>query len=511
MSSKCEIRKDAYYDSVTLMLASGKMCDVPGVKNAAAMMGTDHNRALMKAAGLIDGDLQFSPNDAVIGILAEEDAAVDKALAALDEFLTKKAASGAKDIKPKTLEGAKRLLPEANLEIISVPGRFAAAEAEKALDMGMHVLLFSDNVTIEDEIKLKEKAVEKGLLMMGPDCGTAIINGIALGFANAVRRGGIGLAAAAGTGLQEATVLIERFGGGVSQALGTGGRDLKEAVGGLMMKLCLNALESDPGTDTIVIVSKPPHPTVMAEIAKQISAFKKPVVSCFLGGNPEILKGSGAIWAKDIESAARIAVSLSTGINREKEEEAVSDFASSEASLYKSGQIHLRGLYSGGTLCYESMLALGEAGLEIRSNIAQDKKLQLEDPEQSVGHTLLDMGDDYFTNGMAHPMIDPRQRAQRVLKEAEDPSVAVILLDCVGGYGSHENPAGAIAGAIKKAKRLAAQEGRHLTVVASVCGTEGDPQKRGDQENILREAGAVVAACNGDAARLGAEIARKIS
>ena len=510
MTTKNEVRKDAYFDSVTLMMASSKMCEVPGVKNAAIMMGTDHNRDLMTAAGLIGpGTPAFTANDTVLGIIAESEEAAVAAIAAMEEYLAKKASSAGGEQKAKTLDGAKRVRGDLNFAVVSIPGRYAKAEVDKALDMGLHVLLFSDNVTLAEEIALKEKAVEKGLLMMGPDCGTAIINGTALGFANVVRNGNIGLVAAAGTGLQEATVLIDRFGGGVSQALGTGGRDLKEAVGGRMMNLCLDALRDDPATEVIVIVSKPPHPSVMARIAGKIKTLGKPVVACFLGGDPAVLEGTGAVCARDLETAARLAVELSCGGVKNDGapgDEELNRLAAAEAGRYAPEQRHLRGLYSGGTLCYEAMLALRENGLPVYSNIAMEAEFLLADVEKSTDSTVLDMGDDYFTNGLPHPMIDPRLRVERIGREAADPETAVLLLDCVGGYGSHENPAGAMAPAIRSAREAAESRGGHLTVIASVCGTENDPQKRGEQEEILRGAGAIVMPCNAQAVRLAAAV-----
>lgn len=264
MAVTTKIWSDTYYDSVTLMLGSSMISALPGIDEAMVLMGTDRNKTVIRASGLIaEGTGSFGPNDIVIGIRSEDEAAARTAIDTLEAFLTSKKGSGDRNITARTLAGALREDPGINLAMISVPGRYARAEVEKALDSGLHVMLFSDNVSLEDEIALKDRALEKGLLMMGPDCGTAIVNGCALGFANVVRRGNIGLVAAAGTGLQEITVLIDRLGGGVSQALGTGGRDLKEDVGGRMMGLCLEALRDDPATEVIAILSKPPHPSVV--------------------------------------------------------------------------------------------------------------------------------------------------------------------------------------------------------------------------------------------------------
>lgn len=508
MVTKNQVRKNLYFDSVTLMVASSMMRRMEGVENAAVMMGTDHNRELMSDAGLIGPDTEaFGVNDTVVGVLAESEEAAEAAIAFFDSYLSGKtsAAESAEDLRVKTVAAAKNALPAANFTVISVPGRYARAEAEKALDLGLHVLLFSDNVPLEEEVALKKKAVEKGLLMMGPDCGTTIINGTALGFANVVRRGNIGLVAAAGTGLQEVTVLIDLLGGGVSQALGTGGRDLKEEVGGMMMSLCLEALKNDPETEVIAILSKPPAQSVMEKILRQLEQIDKPVIAAFLGGDPSLLEGSRVVWAGDLEQLAKLSVLAAQGKKPELPEEddaMLRAIAEEECAKLAPGQKYLRGLYSGGSLCYETILLMKERGIKAWSNVALDKEYLMEGGESSQESTLLDMGEDFFTNGLPHPMIDFRQRIDRMMQEAADPTVGVLLLDCVCGYGTHENPAGELAPAIRKAKETAARAGRHLTVIASVTAAETDPQPRSEQVRALESAGAIVLPCNAQAARL---------
>ena len=505
MVIKTEVRRDAYYDSFTLMMGSSRMSDVPGVQEAMAFMGTTRNDKVIRASGLVaEGTPSYGASDTVIGIRADSEEAVTEALRVFDAFLEQKQAPNKDDIRAKTLAGAKRLVPGINFTVISVPGGYAKHEVENALDLGMHVLLFSDNVSLDEEIALKDDALEKGLLMMGPDCGTAIVNGVALGFANVVNRGNIGLVAAAGTGLQEVTVLIDRLGGGVSQALGTGGRDLKEPVGGKMMMLCLEALRNDPATEVIVIISKPPHPSALENIKQVILTIDKPVVACLLGADSSALEGTGARFASDLEQAAHIAMELA-GFKSDPVDDnrkMLEALAEKEAAQFADEQVYLRGLYSGGTLCYETLLALDRAGVSAYSNIALKPEMKLKEVERSKENTLLDMGDDYFTDGMPHPMIDPRMRIARIEQEANDPEVAVLLLDCVGGYGSHDDPAGAMAPAISTAIVHARNQSRHLCVIASVCATENDPQKRSVQEQTLRDAGAIVTDCNAQAARL---------
>jgi FdrA protein len=356
----------------------------------------------------------------------------------------------------------------------------------------MHVLLFSDNVSLEDENELKDFAIQQGLLMMGPDCGTAIINGVALGFANVVRRGGIGLVAASGTGAQEVSVLIDKFGGGISHVLGTGGRDVKASVGGKMMLMGLDALAADPQTQVIGIVSKPPYPSVLKKILAKLNTIDKPVVACFLGEATEVFEGTKVIGCKTLESIAAKLVEL------EKGHAPKLDPLPTLQTLPIDGKF-IRGLYTGGTLAYEAMLLLQSEVGHVYSNIAIDSTFSLTDVEVSQQHTILDMGEDYFTDGMPHPMIDPRLRSERIKKEVADPETAVILLDCVLGYGSHPDPAGAIVKAIESAR--SAYPTRNIHYVATVCGTDADPQNGIQQRNQLIAAGIHVLPTNAQAAR----------
>ena len=507
-----DIKKNTYYDSVTLMLFSGNLSAAPGVKDASVMMGTDHNKSIMAKAGILSEEVaaKAGPNDLIVGILAETEEASEGAVNLLEELFENKAKAAVTDtqIKTKTLPSAIRQLGSPNFAVISLPGKYAANEAMKVMRNNMHVLLFSDNVSIAEENRLKDYAVEHGLLMMGPDCGTAIINGVALGFANIVRRGDIGLVAAAGTGLQEASVLIDRMGGGISQALGTGGRDVKSEIGGKMMLMALQALENDPGTRVVGIISKPPAADVMQKVVEFTQSMTKPVVACFLGADgaqPQI----GAIqFAQTLEDAAAQLVQISLGL--EQSPLRAADFTSviqQEIAQYEPTQKYIRGLYSGGSLCNESIQLLEQAVGRVYSNIAHDA-YAMENVEESAGNTFVDMGDDYFTDGMPHPMIDPRLRMDRIKKEAQDESVAVVLLDCVLGYGSHADPAGALASAIEEAKTLSG--GRHITYIASVCGTDGDFQNRAVQEETLRKAGVIVANSNAQAAKLAAELMKTL-
>ena len=386
-------------------------------------------------------------------------------------------------------------LGTANLALISTPGTYATAEAIKALKLGLNVFLFSDNVPVEDEIELKTMARARGLLVMGPDCGTAILDGVPLGFANAVRRGTIGLVGASGTGLQQVSCLIDRYGAGVSQAIGVGGRDLDERVGGAMMLAALERLAADPGTELIVLISKPPSASVAERVLAAAAAVGKPVIVNFLGGDPDAVTAAGSIPAATFEAAATIASAMALGDTVPADDGLApatvpaNDVREARAEL-DPGQWRIRGLYSGGSLA-------GEAKLVLRASLGADAAKR---------HEIVDLGDDEYTVGRPHPMIDPRLRNEHLEAAAGDPSTAVILLDVVLGYGSNPDPAGALASAIRAARADAAREGRRFAVVASVCGTSGDPQDLGAQEARLAEVGVILAPSNARAAALAARI-----
>lgn len=509
------IKHNAYFDSVTLMLFSSKLGGIEGVSEAAVMMGTDHNIELMKSSGILSEELasKVTANDLVIGIKADSQEVIDLAIKTLEEQFENKTKSseGSGAVRVKTVDAAVKKMEGLNFAIISVPGRFAAAETMKCLKNNMNVLLFSDNITIEEENELKDFAIKNELLMMGTDCGTAIINGVALGFANVVRRGNIGLVAASGTGLQEMTVVIDKLGGGISQAIGTGGRDVKKEIGGKMMLFALDALINDPETQVIGIVSKPPAQDVMVKILDKVKGITKPVVACFLGGDPSLVEGTHTIASETIEEAAKQLVTLSKGeltvnLNNFTEQQ-LEELVDDEVSKLH-GQKYLRGLYTGGTLAYEAMLILNKKIGNVYSNIAINKDLSLKDVEVSQDNSILDMGDDYFTDGMPHPMIEPKLRSERIKKEAADPQTAVILLDCVLGYGSHEDPAGAVVKAVEQAKAL--QGDRHVTYIASVCGTEKDPQVLSNQVEKLLNVGIIVLPTNAQASQLAARILERL-
>ena len=513
---KLEVKKNAYYDSVTLMLISKELKKVEGVKEALVGMGSDLNKEIAHNIGVATPELDtsVSANDFFVAIDCTDEDVFTAVLKKTDELLNKKAESKGAAYTPPTLDGALKIDPALNMAVISVPGRHAADVAQSCLDHGINVMLFSDNVTIEEEKALKTYAYEHELLMMGPDCGTAIINHVPLAFANVVKSGDIGIVAASGTGTQEISSIIDQLGGGVSQVIGTGGRDLKKDIGGLMMKLGLDALKNDPKTKVITLISKPPAKEIALEMMELAAKTGKPTVVCFIGGDRKEIESYGLVAAVSLEDAAHKAVALSRGETPQDYagfamgEEAAEQMAKQIASGMAKGQRFVRGFYTGGTLCDEAMkLMIGSLG-HIYSNIPLNPSDALEDPKggQSREHTFLDFGDDAFTVGRPHPMIDPSLRAERVIADGRDPSCAVIMADCVIGFGSHPNPAEDLASAIKTAKGEAARAGRQLCCVCAVCGTEGDPQSLSRTQQQLKDAGAVVLPSNAQATRFVSRI-----
>lgn len=472
------VRRNTYVDSVALMHATAQVQALPGVTAAALVMATDLNRELLAAAGLLAPDTaDAGAGDLLLVVCADTSAAAHAALNRAEELLA--ARRSGEDVLPAQLPrsvlSAARRVPAANLAVISVPGRYAASEAHQALSAGLHVFLFSDNVPLADEVLLKRRAWKRGLLFMGPECGTSIINGVGLGFANRVRRGNVGLVGASGTGLQEVSSLIHRLGGGISQAIGTGGRDLHEAVGGLITRQALAWLGSDPETQVIVLVSKPPSGAVAETVLQAGAATGKPLVACLLGWRGPAPSGVRAVATLD--EAARVAVQAIGGNPPQFD---LPDHT--RPSRLEPGSV--LGLYTGGTLCEEAQGMVGDDG-----------------------HRFVDFGQSEYTRGRPHPMIDPSLRNRAVAAAGDDASVAVLLVDVVLGQCAHPDPAGALAIAVREARVRAERAGRTLAVVAHVVGTDDDPQRLREQERTLREVGVIVCPTN----RLAAQVTRELA
>lgn len=512
MSDRIVIKKNTYFDSVSLMSISTKANQLDGVEQAFVAMATEMNKGVLKNLGLLSDELeQAKSGDLLIVIRGTSDEANDATLAAIEGLFTRKDKGGSHhEARYATLSSAHQHIPESNLAIISVNGAFAAREARQALDNDLNVMLFSDNVSLEDELALKQLAHGKGLLMMGPDCGTAIINGAGLCFANEVRRGSIGIVGASGTGSQELSVRIHDFGGGISQLIGTGGRDLSEKIGGIMMLDAIQMLEDDEQTEVIALISKPPAPAVARKVLERARACRKPVVVCFLGRDCNPADEDGLQFAGGTKEAALKAVLL-TGVKKESLDMHPLNWPLIEEvrARLKPGQKYIRGLFCGGTLCDEAMFAALEKYPDVYSNIQPDPTYRLKDLNVSQAHTFLDFGDDDFTNGKPHPMIDPTNRIQRLLQEARDPQVGVIAMDFVLGYGSHEDPVGVTLDAIKEAKAIAAREGRHLEILGYVLGTELDTPSLRGQCQMLTDAGVIWASSSTNTGLLAREFVCK--
>ena len=483
------VKPSLYMDSVALMRCSKDVAAMAGIEEAALMMGTPANRQIMADAGLLatEGEAAVA-GDLVIGIRAIDNAHADQALEAAESFLAKPAthASEGEGWQPKTLRAGLKVMPDANLALISVPGDYAAAEARKALNRGLNVMIFSDNVPIEAEIALKQQGRELGRLVMGPDCGTAILSGVPLAFANNVPSGSIGMIGASGTGLQEISCLIARDGGGISHAIGVGGRDLHAKVGGISTLMALDMLDGDPKTEHVVIVSKPPSSTVATRVAARIAESQKTFTICFLGGEPIDLPAN-ARMAHTLLDASRLALG-----HEPRDAPPCPPIAQQDPSSIRA-RTEIRGLFAGGTLCAEAQLVLRDAGLRVASNTPIGGVLGLGNGDEEH-HRLLDLGDDRYTQGRPHPMIDPAVRDQPLADALADPRVGVILLDVVLGYGGHDDPAGHIARSLSELS----SEGR--LIVASVTGTDADPQHRGRQVAALERVGVKVASSNAEAA-----------
>jgi len=473
---KWDIRAGAYYDSVVLMQLQRGLLELPGVEDAGVVMATQANRDLLAANNLLPESITANPDDLLIVLKANTKAAATDAIEKVDELLARrKSSSIAQDFHPHSLDAAVKQLPEANWVLVSVPGRYAAGVARDALDLGKHVFLYSDNVPLEDENALKNTAREKGLLVMGPDCGTAIINGIGLGFANRVRRGPIGIVGASGTGTQAVTVHIHNLGSGISHAIGTGGRDLNAEVGAITAHQALDILALDPETRVIVLVSKPPSPDVATGLISTAQETDKPVVVYFIGYPPPGRKIGNLHFAVSLSEAAELAV--------ENGEQRLETSNKSQVSGH-----YLRGLFSGGTLAYESLLGLQATVSPIYSNAPITNHQLLQDPLKSVAHTIIDLGDEFFMVGRLHPMIDNDLRIRRMKQEATDPEVGMILFDVVLGEGSHMDPAGELAPVIKEIKN----ERSEIEFVSILIGTEDDPQNVQSQIDQLNEVGVTV-------------------
>ncbi|MBW6515449.1 MAG: acyl-CoA synthetase FdrA [Candidatus Cloacimonetes bacterium] len=499
-----------YLDSVKLMQISEKIKEKEGVTDALAVVATKENKSILKAVGMLTEEFdQATGSDICLAIKAEtEELANDllkEAIAWIKKGLPGEKRAAEEDHQPRSLESALKIMPDADLVLISVAGRYAGREARKALENGKHVLLFSDNVSIEDERELKEYAVAHDLLMMGPGCGTAIINNIPLAFANSIRLGKIGIVSAAGTGLQEVSSIIHNLGQGISQAFGTGGRDGKKEISGLMMQYCLQYLINDPQTEVIVLISKLPDDEVIDKIWKLAKTTEKPIVINYLK-LITIPKLDNIYVTETLSDTAVVACRLLTGEEIKESDVELPVLLSSIKLPDNRSRKYLRGLYSGGTLCYEAQnIFYKRLGRYAFSNAPLHPDAKLTDVWQSKEHTMIDLGEEEFTVGRPHPMIDYSLRIKKLKEESHDPETAVILFDVVLGYGSHPHPEKELAPIIKEVKQESG-----FPVICSVIGTDEDPQNRQNIIRTLQDSGAIVRQTNAEAVELAVGIIKRI-
>jgi FdrA protein len=544
MVVRMRVERGAYVDSVKLMLVARALAEQAGVEAADAVMATPANLERLREADLLGEEVSAGPNDLLLCVRAADEACGAAALdAALAWLRQRPVAAPGGPVASRTVAAAAARAPGANVAVVSVPGAYAALEAEEALEAGLHVFLFSDNVALEDEVRLKALADERGLLVMGPDCGTSIIGGRGLGFANAVRPGPVGIVGASGTGIQQVACLLDAAGVGLSHAIGTGSRDLSAAVGGRTMLRALALLADDPATRVIVLISKPPEPAVADAVLRAAAATDKPVVACLLGAKSAEAP-PGVAWAPTLAAAADLAADL---VGQESRDDAAArpgarggpEKASTEVAASTAAGGHetrpyefagggantapqswgvrsappapqswgepgsalaVRGLFAGGTLAQEALMVLRAALGGVESNLESA-------PSGGSPHRLIDYGADEYTVGRPHPMIDQALRLQALGEAASDPSVGVVLLDVILGYGAHPDPAGELGPAVEQAIATARAAGRTLAVVVSLCGAAGDPQGLAAQRARLEAVGAQVRTRNLEAAELAASLA----
>ena len=492
---------------------------IDGVTDAAVVMGTSTNKEILAKIGLLTEDGKgATDSDMILAVSAESQSLIEKGLALIQEMVLKPPTP--KGQRYYSVDTALQALPDANLAIVSIPGEYAREVVLKVLEKGLNVHLFSDHVPPEQELELKQYASQRGLFVMGPGAGTAILNGTAIGFANVVRKGNAGIVAAAGTGLQEVSVLLSEAGVGVSAGLGTGGGDVKDKVGGMMMLQSIDALENDSATKLVLVVSKPPDSKVKAKLLEHITnATKKRYVTCFLGGEtyklPEHsrnrVKGTKTLHAAILEAIRTVEGTGKIGAEKMFEISPTELMAQADriAKDLKPNQKYLRGLYTGGTLAYETLVILDRMLGQVYSNAPLDSRPRLRDSNLSIENSVVDLGEEEFTAGRAHPMIDPTVRQLRLVDEARDRDVAVIMMDVMLGYGSHPDPAGAMLGAIREARQIAKSGDRSIPILAHVCGTEQDPQPLSQQVKKLKESGVHVFPTNAMMAIAGALITRR--
>ena len=520
------IKPNFYRDSLQLMKISDRVRHIStDVLEASVIMATQTNKDILIRLGFRPSEVELAgESDVLIAVRAHDQKSIDSAFAEANRLLESPeslSGGGGAAKKAADLDSALTAMPDANLILISVPGEFVKGLSLKLTSLGIHQQIFSDHVAVEDEFEIKSEAAKKGVLILGPGAGTSIINGRGIGFSNVIETGPVGIVAAAGTGLQEVTALLDHCNIGVMHGLGVGGNDPRDKIGGLMMLESLKLLEQIEGLDVIGIVSKPPSPSVHEKIISYVNnKSRKKYVLAFIGGK-RTNTGQGSVGTSRVVQVSTLASSvlaIARHLGGRLFSEAVREtfvpardlLARLEGEWNKlgSGQKYIRALYTGGTFTYEAQVILNDMLKdEIFSNAPILNVKQLADSFKSEAHSIVDLGEEEFTSGRPHPMIDPTIRKFRILEEAKDHSVAVLLMDFVLGYGSHADPVGAALNEIKQARELAEKDGRHLCIVSHVCGSRNDPQGYGHSVERLESAGAIVLPTNALAAVASATVA----
>ncbi len=510
------IKPNFYRDSMQLMKISDMLRRVSaGISEASVVMATETNKGILIRLGFSPSAIEHaSESDMLIAIRASDQASIDLATAQVDKLLESPAKLGTGDQeKASDIDAALSKMPGTNLVLLSIPGEYVKDISHDLIERGIHQLIFSDHVPVEDELEMKTMGAAKGVLVLGPGAGTSIINGKGIGFSNAISIGPVGVVAAAGTGLQEVTSLLDQCGIGVKHGLGVGGNDPKDKIGGIMMLECMKILEKDDDIKVIAIVSKPPSPAVEHKIIDYaVNSGAKKYVLAFIGGGTAGSEQRSNNLIIKVNSLASSVLAIANVLGDQHLHEALSrtyippeglaNILQKEWNRLQSSQRFIRALYTGGTFTYEAQVILGEIiddGM-IYSNAPIQRIKQLQDSFKSEKHSIIDLGEEEFTKGRPHPMIDPTLRKFRILEEARDPEVGVLLLDFVLGYGANPDPVGAVLDEIKQAKEIAQKNGHYLSIVAHVCGTKNDVQGYDQSISKLNSAGCIVMPTNSLAA-----------
>ena len=507
---KIVIKKNRYVDSVSLMSIGDRVKKLGGIGAAEVQMGTPANRELLESlAFALPRDI--TPNDLIIAVRADDADKAAQALKLAEDILDHK--TGADDgVSFRSLDEIDLKEDAYDFVQISLPGEYAAAEARKALEKGLNVFIFSDNVSLEDERELKELGREKDLLVMGPDCGVGLIDGVALAAGSIVAKGPIGIIGASGSGAQEVACIIEKCGYGVSALIGTGGRDLYPEIGGLSMLQGMERLEKDPATSVIVLVSKLADIHVMQRVLNSADLLSKPVVAVFLGSDETLFAGHKTQGVFSLEAAALEAIRL---LGKQPPEFGMTDeeikrLAEKELAVLNPGQKYFRGLYCGGTFTEEGLIYFSRhnAGVKLYTNLENQYAEKLPNHQKSCGNTILDLGAEDFTAEAPHPVFEPALRLKRFYQELDDSETAVILLDFITGPGVHPDP---VTPFVRAYQDAVISKGKKLVIIANICGSKEDPQNVQEKTGLLRRAGVIVMPSNYQSSRLASAMMTQLA